>query len=182
MFFFYLPQCSYSTYNTTLNTNSTYSIMLNTYSTYNTIQYNTIQCNTIQNSTKQYNAKLTLFTMRKLHYMDTLTLHLKQYNNSHCLEKLMSDELSYRKRNWIKKVQNGLSLIANCSIALCRKHEWYTCKFDRELQTAFSQVLNKRPMPDSVMIDGKTNQICSTQTQNNILFKLVVTKQTDFHS
>ena len=37
-------------------------------------------------------------------------------------------------------------------------------------------------MPDSVMIDGKTNQICSTQTQNNILFKLVVTKQTDFHS
>lgn len=34
---------TYTTYNTTLNTYSTYNTTLNTYSTYNTIQYETIQ-------------------------------------------------------------------------------------------------------------------------------------------
>ena len=78
--------CSYSTYNTTLNTYSTYNTMLNTYSTYNTTlntysTYNTTlntysTYNTIQYSTKQYNTILTLSTMLNLHkYKDTLTLH-----------------------------------------------------------------------------------------------------------
>ena len=60
--------CSYSTYNTTLNTYSTYNTMLNTYSTYNMTlntysTYNTtlntlltIQYNTIQYKTIHYNA------------------------------------------------------------------------------------------------------------------------------
>ena len=78
--------CSYSTYNTTLNTYSTYNTMLNTYSTYNTMlntysTYNTTlntysTYNTIQYSTKQYNTILTLFTILNLpKYKDTLTLH-----------------------------------------------------------------------------------------------------------
>lgn len=37
-------------------------------------------------------------------------------------------------------------------------------------------------MPDSDMIDGKTNQPRSTKAQSNIIFKLAVTKQADFYS
>ena len=60
MFFFkethtnYL-HCSYSTYNTTLNTYSTYNTTLNTYSTYNTTLNTYSTYNTIQYSRKQYN-------------------------------------------------------------------------------------------------------------------------------
>ena len=84
--FFY---CSYSTYNTTLNTYPTYNTTLNTYTTYNTTlntysTYNTIQYNTIQYNTVRNNTILTLFTMLNLYkYKDTLTLHLKQCNNVH---------------------------------------------------------------------------------------------------
>ena len=93
-FFFFFTNylhCSYSTYNTTLNTYSTYNTMLNTYSTYNTTlntystynttlntysTYNSIQYNTVWNNTIQYNTIPTLSTMLNLHkYKDTLTLH-----------------------------------------------------------------------------------------------------------
>ena len=58
----------------------------NTYSIYNTtlkltlltIQRLILTPLTIQYSTKQNTTILTLFTMRNLHYKDTLTLHLKQ--------------------------------------------------------------------------------------------------------